>query len=373
MSGQVCTFCVMDTSALDIEFDAEGRCNYCREFAAELAAAPSPKERDRRRDAFIAEVKKAGRGKRYDCVVGVSGGVDSSYALYLAVKSGLRPLAVHLDNGWNSEISSHNIANLVTRLGVDLVTHVIEWGENRALQRAFFDAGVIDIELLMDNAMFAANFEAARRFGVHHILGGTNSATEGMRMPPGWNHFKWDARNIRSIFRAHGRGRIRTHPLYSVTDYILDRFVRRITWVSFLNFFDYDKKAAIAVLVRECGYKPYAHKHYESVFTRFYQGFILPRKFGVDKRRLHLSSLIVSGQETRDHALKVLEGDPYPDPELKREDMLFVRKKFGFSEKEFEDYLERPAVPHDRFATEWPMMDWMIRAQRRLRRMAGRT
>ncbi|MDT9599637.1 N-acetyl sugar amidotransferase [Sphingosinicella rhizophila] len=364
---QVCTMCVMDTSAPGIVFDDRGQCNFCRDFEARLGDPAVHGRSDRERAGFIAEVKKQGRGKDYDCIVGVSGGVDSSYALYLAVKHGLRPLAVHLDNGWNSELASHNIANLITTLKVDLVTHVIDWEENRDLQRAFFAANVIDIELLMDNAMLATNFAQARRFGVKYILAGTNNSTEGMTMPLGWNHHKWDKRNIKAIHRRFGRLPIRTHPLYGTWEFILDQYVRRIRWISFLDYFDYNKAEAIAILQRECGYRPYAHKHYESVFTRFYQGYILPNKFGVDKRRLHLSTLVVSGQQSREDALAALEQDPYPDPDQKREDKTFVLKKLGFSEAGFDEYVAAPPVPHAHYGSEAGRMRFLGRLYHRLR------
>jgi len=304
--------------------------------------------------------------------VGVSGGVDSSYALYLAVKSGLRPLAVHLDNGWNSELAVHNIATLVRTLGVDLYTHVIRWEENRDLQRAFMAAHVIDIEMLMDSAMLATNFRAARKFGVRFILSGSNSTTEGMVMPAGWNHHKWDARNARAIHGRFGTRRVPSHPLYSLREMFLDRHVRRIRWLSFLDYFDYRKADAVELLQRELGYKPYPYKHYESVFTRFYQGEILPRKFGVDKRRLHLSALVVSGQMTRGEALAMLDAPPYPDAAQLREDREFVGKKLGYSPEEMETYLAAPPVPHSAYPSEAPWLALYSKLARALRRIGGR-
>jgi N-acetyl sugar amidotransferase len=353
---RVCARCVMDTSATDIVFDERGICNYCRAFEAKLqraraeeAAAPT------RREQFLATVKAGGKGHDYDCVVGVSGGVDSSYVLYLMVKRGLRPLAVHLDNGWNSELATHNIANLVSRLHVDLYTHVIDWEENRDLQRSFFAANVVDIELLMDNAMYALNYQQASARGIRWILAGTNMATEGMAMPPGWIHYKFDKRNIRAIQQRFGSSPIKTHPLISTLDFVWYEYVRRIQWVSVLDYFAYDKFAALDILQRECDYKPYPYKHYESVFTRFYQGYILPRKFGYDKRRGHLAALVVTGQMTRDAALQMLEQSPYPDPALEQQDRAFVMKKLGFSEQEFDAYMRAPAVPHAVYGSEEPL------------------
>jgi N-acetyl sugar amidotransferase len=358
----------MDTTAADIVFDAQGVCNYCKAFEAKLHASQvNGLTSLARRGQFIARVKADGKGRDYDCVVGVSGGVDSSYALYLIVKEGLRPLAVHLDNGWNSELATHNIANLVRRLNVDLYTHVIDWEENRDLQRSFFAANVVDIELLMDNAMYALNYQQASARGIGWILAGTNMTTEGMAMPPGWNHYKFDERNIRAIQHRFGSFPIKTHPLMSTVDFVWYEYVRKIRWVSLLDYFQYDKFQALDILERECDYKPYPYKHYESVFTRFYQGYILPRKFGHDKRRGHLAALVVTGQMTRDRALQMLKESPYPDDGLEQQDRAFVLKKLGFSDDDFSAYLSAPAVPHAAYGTEEPFYRTLLKINRLLR------
>ncbi|MCZ2175349.1 MAG: N-acetyl sugar amidotransferase [Burkholderiales bacterium] len=362
---RTCTRCIMDTTALGIVFDEQGRCNYCSDFLARLAQtglAATPAQRD----AFLQRVRRDGEGREYDCIVGLSGGVDSSYALYLAVRNGLRPLAVHLDNGWNSELAVHNIANLVRALNVDLFTHVIDWEENRDLQLSFFKANVIDIEMLMDNAMMALNYRMARQYRVKWILAGTNRSTEGMHMPSNWNWLKFDARNIRDIHRRFGSVPISTHPLISVPGFIWNRYVLGVRWTSFLDYFDYRKDDALATLSNEVGYRPYPYKHYESVFTRFYQGYILPRKFGVDKRKLHLSTLVVTGQMTRDQALEMMSQSPYPDPAQERSDYSFVLKKLGFSHEDFESYMTAPSVPHDVYATEKPLWDILYRSHKKL-------
>ena len=369
---QVCSRCVMDTSARDLVFDEAGICNYCSGFLKNLEFLQAQVgDHEAHRDDFITAVKADGKGKEYDCIIGVSGGVDSSYALYLAVKHGLRPLAVHLDNGWNSELASHNIATLVDRLGVDLYTHVIDWEENRDLQLSFFKANVIDIELLMDNAMLAVNYQMAAKYDLKYILSGSNQATEGMSIPPDWNHYKYDVYNIKRIHQRFGSVPIKTHPLFSTMGYFWNRLVRRIMWVSFLDYFPYNKQKSIAILQNEFGYKPYPYKHYESVFTRFYQGYILPRKFGVDKRRVHLATLVVSGQMTRKDAMKMLEHTPYPDPGQEEEDRIFVMKKLGFTEESFLEYIGAPSVPHQVYGSEkwlWDLFISMYRIIRPLRK-----
>lgn len=358
----------MDSSAPDISFDADGACNYCTEFLASRARylQDDPVARQHRVDELLRLVRAAGQGKRYDCIIGVSGGVDSSWALALAVDHGLRPLAVHMDNGWNAELAQNNIANLVRGLGVDLHTHVIDWPEYRGLMEAFFAADVTDVELLYDNAVLAVNFQAAARHGVKYILGGTNVATEGMRMPPGWNWFKYDKRNIRAISSRFGGPSPRTFPCIGTMDFV--RFhLRGIRWISFLDYFDYRKRDALQSLQGRFGYKPYPFKHYESVFTRFYQGFILPTKFGIDKRRLHLSTLIMNGEMTRDEAFAALEGIPYESEKLLHADTAYFLKKMGWSRAKLDDYLARPAKPHDAYPTEKPLWDRALASYRRLR------
>ena len=358
----------MDTSAADIRFDADGVCNYCSEFLATRSRylQPDPALRQKKLDDLLAEVRRAGKGKRYDCIIGVSGGVDSSWALALAVDMGLRPLAVHMDNGWNAELAQNNIANLVRGLGVDLHTHVIDWPEYRGLMEAFFAADVTDVELLYDNAAIAVNFNAAARQGVTHMLNGTNVATEGMRMPPGWNWMKYDKRNIKGISKRFGGPRLKTFPAIGTIGLI--RFhLRGIRWLSFLDYVDYRKENALQSLQGRFGYKPYPFKHYESVFTRFYQGFILPTKFGIDKRRLHLSTLVMNGEMTRDEAIAALEGIPYESEKLLRDDTTYFLKKMGWSRDKLDEYVARPPKPHDAYPTEKPLWDLALGQYRKLR------
>jgi len=356
---KVCTRCIMDTSASDITFDAEGRCSYCTAFMRTCShvLVPDEAERSRALAAFVEQVKRRGRGKTYDCVVGVSGGVDSSWVLVKAVELGLRPLAVHMDNGWNSELAQNNISNLVRGLGLDLYTHVVEWREYRGLMQAFFDADVVDVELLYDNAMLGVNYGRAAAAGVHHILAGTNHATEGMLMPPSWNWHKFDRRNIESVSRRFGGPRLRTFPAIGLAQRAWYRHVRGIRWVDLLDYLDYRKEDALRVLKAEFGYKPYPYKHYESVFTRFYQGFILPRKFGIDKRLLHLSTLVLNGQLDRAEALRLLEGPPYPDAASMEEDRRYFLKKMGWSEAQLDAYLARPAVPHAAYGSSYALVN----------------
>lgn len=352
----------MDTSVADITFEANGVCNYCTEFlnASSHVLHKSEAQRAAGRKAFVSRVKASGQGKRYDCVIGVSGGVDSSWALLQAVKLGLRPLAAHMDNGWNSELAQNNIANLVRGLGVDLYTHVIDWDEYRQLMQAFFDADVIDVELLYDNAMFAVNYQQAAKYGLKFILAGSNQATEGMRMPTAWNWLKFDKKNIQALGARMNGLRLKTFPAIGTLGFVYNEFVRRIRWIAFLDYFDYNKAQAVNLLQRDYGYKPYLFKHYESVFTRFYQGYILPRKFGVDKRRVHLGTLVASGQMSREEALAGLDGIAYASEEALQEDKRYFMKKMGWSPAQLDEYMARPEIPHSAYPSERPLWNWIF-------------
>lgn len=355
-TSQMCTRCVMDTSAAAIRFDESGRCNFCRDFeaAAHFSAVSELGDAETRESlaALVSEVKKEGARKPYDCIVGVSGGLDSSWTLVKAKELGLRPLAVHMDNGWNSELATNNIYNLVDRLDVDLYTYVVNWSEYRNLMLAFFNADVIDVELLYDNAMLAVCYEQARKYGIRFILSGSNAATEGLAIPEEWNwRDKRDARNIRSIARS-SNVKVKSLPTISNLQLMIDRYVRRIEWVPFLDFFDYRKDEALTNLTKEYGYKPYPYKHYENVFTRFYQAHILPVKFGVDKRKVHLSSLIMSDQITRKEALALLKQHPYPQPEDLAADLEYFLKKMEWDEIQLDEYLKRNERPHTDWGTD---------------------
>ncbi len=348
----VCTRCVMDETAKDIEFNENGVCNYCQEFkdTAELIKKGMLVDESLNIDDLVSSIKSAGKNNKYDCIVGVSGGVDSSWALVKAVELGLRPLAVHMDNGWNSELAQNNIHQLVTELGVDLYTHVIDWHEYKNLMRSFFDADVVDIELLMDNAMLATNYQQANKFGVKYILSGQNQSTEGMRMPESWSWFKFDKKNIVSLGRSVGQ-RLKTFPSIGTINYVYYEHIKKIKWLPFIDYFNFNKEEAIQMLVDNYHYKPYKYKHYESVFTRFYQGYILPEKFNIDKRKLHLSTLIMTGQISRGEAIDVLAKKPYSDKDYKQDKKYFL-KKMSWNEEDFNKYISRSEKSHERYKSE---------------------
>lgn len=363
---QICTRCVMDTTAPDIEFDDEGVCNFCKDYEERCnhVVFEDHDSKSAKRKALIEKIKKDGIGKEYDCIVGVSGGVDSSYVLHLAIQEGLRPLAVHMDNNWNSELAVNNINNLITSLGVDLYTHVIDWEEYRELMQSFFDADVIDLELLYDNAMTAVNYNLARKYGIKYLLSGSNLATEGIKMPQGWNWIKTDARNIRAIAKTRNV-KIKTFPIISTLEFVINRVIRKIQWVSILDLYDYNKEDALALLEQNYGYKRYPYKHYESIFTRFYQGYILPEKFGVDKRKLHLSTLIMSKQITRDQAVEALKDNPYPEIDKLEEDKEYFLKKMKWNVTKLGIYISKPEVNHIAFSSEYIIWQFFRKIKRK--------
>jgi len=341
----------MDTTAGDIYFNEKGECNFCAEFIERLQKLASENKQGEI-GKLVEKIKRDGEGKEYDCVFGISGGIDSSYGLYLAKGLGLRILAVHMDNGWDNELAANNIANLVKGLYIDLYTHVIDWEEYKDLMESLFKANVIDVEILYDNAMLAANYQQANRFGVKYILVGTNTSTEGLRIPQNWNWLKFDKRNIKNIQNKFGKKRISTMPIIGVIGLLYYRFAKKIKWISFLDYFDYKKNEALNLLEKKFNYKPYPYKHYESIFTRFYQGYILPEKFGIDKRKAHLSSLICSGQMSRKEALKILQTIPYPSRDLLEEDIEYFLKKMKWTREKLDEYIKKPEIPHWKYGTE---------------------
>ncbi len=371
---QICSRCIMDTTAADITFDERGFCNYCTSFLDKRRKhiELDNNKRVERLETLVDMVKASGKGRKYDCIVGLSGGVDSSWALVQAVRLGLRPLAVHMDSGWNSELAQNNISNIVRGLNVDLYTHVIEWPEIRGLMEAFFEADVIDVEVLYDNAMLAVNFQQAARFGLKYILAGTNIATEGVDIPKNWNWYKSDKKNIIGISQKFGGPKLRTFPAIGTFDTARFVIINGIRWISFLDYLGYKKFEALEVLKAEFGYKPYPHKHYESVFTRFFQGYVLPNKFNVDKRKPHLSSLIMSGEMSREEALELASGIAYPSEREMEADRRYFIKKMGWTEEKFRNYMSRPEKPHTDYPSEAAFHERLLALYRRLNLRVGR-
>jgi len=341
---RMCKQCVMDTTDPEIYFDDEGICNHCRRYELLKNSYPhnlNEKEKKRELQKIIEKMKNSGKNKKYDCVIGVSGGVDSTYLAYLTKKFGLRPLAVHLDNGWNSELAVNNIEKCLRALGIDLETIVLDWGEFKDLQLAFLKASVPDVEIPTDHAIIASLYKVASKYNIKYIVLGVNFSTESV-LPRMWSHGHNDWKYIKSIYKKFGnKKKLNSFPHLSLVDYFYYIFIKKIKIVKLLDYVKYNKKEAIETL-KKFGWKPYGHKHYESIYTRFVQGYYLPKKFNYDKRKAHLSSLILSGQITREEALKELKKNPYPSKELEEEDKKYVLKKLNLTEKEFEKIMKTP-------------------------------
>lgn len=336
---RICARCIMDTSDPEITFDDLGVCHHCHAYDSVVAADVSRGERGLNKlAAIVAQIKEEGKGKPYDCIMGLSGGADSSYVAYLVKKLGLRALAVHLDNGWNTEQAVRNIENIVKILGIDLHTEVLDWEEFRRLQAAFLRASTPDSEIPTDHAIVSTLYRLAIKYGIRWIPEGSNVVTESM-VPPTWSHGHMDWRYIRHVSEAFGGMKLSTYPHYTYFDRLI-RFpeIKKIKRLPILNYVDYRKTDAVETLKKELGWAPYGSKHYESIYTRFYQGYILPAKFGFDKRRPHLSCLINNGEITREQALAEMRS-PAIAPEQLVEDRAFVLKKLGLSEHEFESIM----------------------------------
>lgn len=339
MSYVRCTRCVMDTTDPEIVFDAAGVCNHCLQADEQSARYVfGGSEGARLLASIVARIKHDGKGRPYDCVMGVSGGVDSTYSVYLAKQAGLRPLAVHLDNGWDSELAVKNIEKVLRALDINLVTIVLDWEEFRDLQVAFLRASTPDSEIPTDHAIVSVMYSQAAKYGVSHVVTGFNVRTES-HIPRAWSSGHTDWRYIRNVQKRFGTTKLRTYPHTSFPRLLWLR--RKQEWTHILNYVDYHKQNAKAILARELGWVDYGGKHYESIYTRFYQGYILPRKFGFDKRKAHLSSLICSGQVTRDDALAQLEAPPYPIAEQEA-DKEYVLKKLRLTANEFEQIMRQP-------------------------------
>ncbi len=338
---QLCTKTVMDTSDTEIVFDENGVCNHYHNF---MRLAPhylyQGKESDLKLEMLVEQMRKDGKNSDYDCICGVSGGVDSSYVSYLSKQLGLRVLTVHFDNGWNSELAVKNIENIVKRLGFDYQTWVVDWEEFKDLQISFLKASVANAEIPTDHAFLAAIYRLCDQYNIKYILSGSNFATEGI-LPKSWGYNAKDVKHLKAIHNKFGKVPFDTYPLLGFNRELYYTYVKKIKMVRLLNYVPYIKADAMKTIEKELGWVYYGGKHYESVFTRFFQSYILPTKFNIDKRRAHLSTLICSGQTTRDIALEELKKETYPADKI-LEDTEYVIKKLGLTTDEFENIMRSP-------------------------------
>jgi N-acetyl sugar amidotransferase len=358
----------MDTSDPEIVFDSDGVCNHCH-FHDQIRSRyilPAG-EREKALEQRIRRVKAEGRGKKYDCIIGLSGGVDSSYIALKVKELGLRPLAVHMDGGWNSELAVSNIENIVDRLGIDLFTNVVEWDEMRDLQLSFFRSGVPNCDIPQDHAIIAVLLKAANAFGVRTIVRGLNIATESV-LPQAWGYSAIDLRHIKAIHKKYGQVKLKTFPTCSILELAYYYAFKKITYYDILNNLEYDKDKAKELITAELGWRDYGGKHHESLFTKFFQSYYLVKKFGFDKRLAHYSSLVLAGSMTRDQALVALEKPPYDDDRMHLE-LNFVANKMEIEVVELERIIASPPRRHTEFPSYKSLLfsDWATRIRKFLK------
>ncbi|MEN6452772.1 MAG: N-acetyl sugar amidotransferase [Prolixibacteraceae bacterium] len=341
---RICTNCVMDTTDSKITFDEKGVCDHCNTYYKDIL--PNWHTDQRGEDALrriTDNIKKEGKGKDFDCIMGMSGGIDSSYLLYVMKEQfGLRPLVFHVDAGWNSQIAVNNIERLIDALGLDLYTEVINWEEIKDLQLAFFKSGVPHIDVPQDHAFFATMYKFASKHNIRYILTGGNYSTECVRNPLEWMYYQSDSVQLRDIHKKFGNQPLKSYPVTNILWHkIYLPYVKRIKLIRPLDFVPYDKEAAMQLLINKFGYQRYPQKHFESRFTRFYESYWLPVRFGYDTRKVQFSSLILTGQMTRDEALGKLKQPAY-DKETIKQEFEFVANKLGITPDELQSFLTMP-------------------------------
>ena len=345
---QICTNCVMDTSDSKITFDEKGVCDHCNTYYKDIEPVWNyGKGREKELSSMADKIKASGKSKDFDCILGMSGGIDSSYLLYLAKeKLGLRPLVFHVDAGWNTQLAVNNIERLVDKLNLDLFTEVINWEEMKDLQLAYFKSGVPHIDVPQDHAFFATMYHFASKYKVNYILTGGNYSTECVRNPIEWMYYQSDSVQLKDIHKKFGQ-----IPLadYLVTNILWHKvylpYVKKIKVLRPLDYMQYNKQEAMDLLQNQFGWQPYPQKHFESRFTRFYESYWLPERFGYDTRRVQFSSLILTGQMSREEALNQLKLPAYDSEEIKHE-FEFVANKLGISKEELQTYFNMPKKTH---------------------------
>jgi len=352
---KICKSCVLDTNVAGLQVDENGICQYCHQFDRQKSQIVLNKaEKEEELNHHINLIKSDGSGKAYDCIIGLSGGVDSSYVAWLLKQKGIRPLAVHFDNGWNTEIAVSNIENICHKLNIELFTYVVDWEEFKDIQLSFLKAGVANAEAPTDHGIFATLYKLANQFKLKYIVDGVNHATEFVRKDfkaAGWAYS--DLRQLKGIHKKFGTIPLKTFPTMSLYKKAWLQKLKKIEPISILNYTDYVKSDAITLLQNEVGWRSYGGKHHESTFTKWHQVVYLPTRFGFDKRKVHLSDLVLFGQITREQAIMELS-KPLIGEEEAKQLHLYVQKKLGLSESEYNQLLHTPPVdytayPNDEF------------------------
>jgi len=359
---QRCARCIMDSVAdNNITFDAEGVCHHCKRYDELVGSRVVRGEQGLHALQLLTDrIKATGRSKEYDCIIGVSGGVDSTYVAYLVKQHGLRPLAIHFDNGWNSELAVKNIERVLRNLDIDLYTYVVDWEEFRDLQLSFLKASTPDGEIPTDHAINALLWREACRRGISYIISGMNFATESISLPD-WSYGHSDWRYVKDVHRRFGTVRLKTYPHFSLPYLFYVNVIRGVRVVSILNYVDYHKQQAMELLHSQLGWEYYGGKHHESLYTRFYQGYILPKKFGVDKRYGHLSDLINAGQISREDALVEIQASPYLE-NLQQQDLIYVTKKLGLTSEQFDEIMRMPINTFRHYTNSFGLVQFLRRS-----------
>jgi N-acetyl sugar amidotransferase len=356
---QICVQCVMDTSDSAVQFDADGVCDHCLGFHRDVLPNWHTDERGKMELAATVEaIKKSGEGKEFDCILGMSGGLDSSYMLHLVVTEfHLRPLVFHVDGGWNSDIAVNNIQMLVEKLGLDLYTEVINWEDMRDFQLAFFKSGVPHIDIPQDHAFVATLYHFANKHGINYIINGGNYSTECIRNPLEWLYYGTDMAQLNDIRRQFCTRPLKHYPFSSVLFHkFYLRYIKRVQVIKPLNNMPYSKQIAIDTLSSLYSWRAYPQKHFESRFTKFYEGYWMPTRFGFDTRRVQYSSLIVTGQMTRAEALAKLEMPAY-DPQTIDEEFEYIATKLGIGIEELRGYHTMPLKSYRNYKNQSWMFD----------------
>lgn len=351
---KICTNCVMDTTDSKIVFDEKGVCDHCNDFVQNVLPNWHTDETGRKElEKIVESIRVDGKGKDFDCILGMSGGVDSSYLLHVAVKDfGLRPLVFHVDGGWNSELAVNNIQVIVDKLKLDLFTEVINWEEMKDFQLAFFKSGVPHLDIPQDHAFVATLYNFANRYNIKYILNGGNISTEGVRNPLEWLYHGTDMSQIKDIHKQFGTIPLKSYPLSPILKHkFYLRYLKGIKVVKPLNYIPYIKKDAINTLKEEYGWREYPQKHFESRFTRFFESYWLPEKFGFDTRKVQFSSLILTGQMTRAEAIEKLRSKSY-DSETINQDFEYIATKLGISVAELRHYFNMPNKSYKDYKTQ---------------------
>jgi aminotransferase len=371
-SPQICSRCVMDTTDPEITFDKDGVCSHCLGFDTVTKKNWFPnKDGAQKLETIVETIKREGKNKEYDCIIGLSGGADSSYLALKIKEFGLRPLVVHVDAGWNAELAVNNIECLVKYCDYDLHTHVMNWQDMKKLQLAYLRSGIANQDVPQDHAFFASLYHFAVKKDIRYVLNGGNLATESI-FPRSWHHSAMDAANLKAIFKKFGKGKLQEYKVVSFFQYYLYYpFIRKMRVIRPLNFMPYDKETAIAELQETIGWKPYGRKHGESLFTRFFQNYYLVERFGFDKRKPHLSSLIMSEQMTREEALNELQ-KPLYDPDDLKEDLFYFRKKLDLTENDFDTLLKLPTRDATEFPSDIGKYQMLKKLQAKLEALSGK-